>query len=166
MTPPAPLPRRAALLGVLGALPQAVAGCGASPTRTTVNITAASGLNPNSDQQPSPTVVRVYELKSVDTFNQLQFFDLFDQDVAKLGGDLLNRREIEIQPGRTVTLQRNADPAALFIGAIAGYRNLANITWRASVPLVPESRNTFDLRLDAHSMTLAPPASRGFLGIS
>jgi type VI secretion system protein VasD len=155
--------RRGALLALLAA--GGLAGCGASPTRTTLNLSAAAGLNPNQDQQPSPLVVRVYELKSVDTFNQLQFFDLYDQDVAKLGGDLLNRREVEIQPGKSVSWQRDADPAALFIGAIAGYRELANITWRGSVPLRVEERNTITLRLDAHSMTIAAVPPRRFLGI-
>lgn len=153
--------RRAMLLAALGSL----AACGASPTRTSLTLSAAAGLNPNQAAQPSPLVVRVYELKSVDTFNQLQFFDLFDQDVAKLGADLLNRRELEIQPGATVTWQREADPAARFVGAIAGYRELANITWRASVPLRAESRNTINLRLDEHSMTVTLAQPSRFLGI-
>jgi type VI secretion system protein VasD len=156
--------RRAMTLAAFGSV-IALSGCGPSPTRTALTLTAATGLNPNQASQPSPLVVRVYELKSVDTFNQLPFFDLFDQDVAKLGGDLLNRREVEIQPGATLEWQRNADPGARYIGAIAGYRELANITWRDSVQLRQESRNTISLRLDAHSMTvtLVPPSR--FLGI-
>ncbi len=153
--------RRAVMLAALGAL----GACGASPTRTSLNLSAAAGLNPNQAAQPSPLVVRVYELKSVDTFNQLQFFDLFDQDVAKLGADLLNRRELEIQPGATVTWQREADPAARFVGAIAGYRDLTNITWRASVALRAEARNTINLRLDERSMTVTLAQPSRFLGI-
>lgn len=156
--------RRTMLLAAFGSV-AALGGCGPSPTRTSLNLSAATGLNPNQASQPSPLVVRVYELKSVDTFNQLQFFDLFDQDVAKLGGDLLNRREVEIQPGATMEWKREADPGARYVGAIAGYRELSNITWRASVPLRQEARNNITVRLDEHSMTLAlePPSS--FLGI-
>jgi type VI secretion system protein VasD len=142
----------------------ALTACSASPTRTTLTLSASSGLNPNRDGQPSPTVVRIYELKSVDVFNQLSFFDLYDHDTAKLGGDLLNRRELEVQPGKTQELRREADPAARFLGVIAGFRTLADIPWRASVPLEPESRNNIAIRLDPTAVTVTK-VPRGFLGI-
>jgi len=146
-------------------LPFAAAACGRSPTRTTLTLVASEGLNPNEEQQPSPLVVQVYELRSLDTFLQLQFFDLLDHGVARLGGDLLYRREVEIQPGRTVVWEREADPAARFIGAIAGYRDQANIEWRGAVPLRIESRNNIRIRLDARSMTVETVQPRRFLGI-
>ena len=128
--------------------------CWTDPTPTTLTLTASSGLNPNSDGQPSPTVVRIYELKSVDTFNKLSFFELFDSDAAKLGGDLLNRREIELQPGKETELKRDAETGAQFIGVIAGYRSVKEVTWRASAPLTAEKTNTIIVRLDPLSLTL------------
>jgi type VI secretion system protein VasD len=147
----------------LAALPALSAGCGPSLTRATLSLEASDRLNPNSEDQPSPLVVRIYELKSIDVFNQLSFFDLYDQDTARLGGDLLNRREIEIAPGRSLTIERVVEPAALHLGAIAGYRTQTNIVWRGSVPLRGGSRNAITIRLDAHSMTVAPTPRRGFM---
>jgi type VI secretion system protein VasD len=142
------------------ALALSLAACGASPTRVGMTLSASSGLNPNRDGQPSPTVVRIYELKSVDVFNQLSFFDLYDHDQAKLGADLLNRRELEVQPGKTIELTREADQGARFLGVIAGFRSLNDIPWRGSVPLDPESRNSVEVRLDPTSVTVVKPRRR------
>lgn len=142
-----------------------LAACGSSPTRSIVSLAASEGLNPNSENQPSPLIVRVYELKSIDTFNQLQFFDLLDQDTTRLGGDLLNRREIEIAPGRRLTIEREADPQARFVGVIAGYRSLENIAWRGSFPLEPGTRNRIAVTLDPLSLSVGPMPDSGFLGL-
>ncbi|MCK8784375.1 type VI secretion system lipoprotein TssJ [Roseomonas sp. NAR14] len=147
-----------ALIVLLGA-------CGADPTRTSLQVNASPGVNPNSEEQPSPIVVRVYELKSVDTFNQLSFFDLYNEDAAKLGADLLNRRELEMQPGKSQAWERDADPAARFIGVVAAYRSLNGITWRASVPLEVEGRNRVLIQLDPLSLAVTKPRRSRFLGI-
>ncbi len=60
----------------------ALAGCSSTPPQTTIEVTLAASdqINPNSAHQPSPVVVRVYELKSLDQFSAADFFQLYDTD--------------------------------------------------------------------------------------
>ena len=54
-------------------------------------IQADQLVNPNVEGEPSPIVVRIYELKSTTNFAQAQFFELFDNDAKRLGPDLVAR---------------------------------------------------------------------------
>ena len=98
--------------------------------------------------------------ESVDVFNQLTFFDLFDKDTAKLGGDLLNRRELEVRPGKEQELDGEADPGAKFLGVIAGFRTVVGVPWRASIPLTQEGKNRITIRLDPQALTVVREPSR------
>ncbi len=141
------------------------AACGGpSPTKLSVTVTATSQANPNSENQPSPTVVRLYDLKSVDTFNSASFTDLYYDDAKKLGGDLLGRREIEIQPDKTMKIDSTAAPDTLFLGVLAGFRDLDGTSWRSTTAVSPGDTNQFIVTLQARSLTLGKPPSR-FLGI-
>lgn len=154
------LPRRCVLaLGLL-----ATACGGPSPTTVSVKVIATPQVNPNSDNQPSPTVVRFYYLKSADTFNGATFFDIYDNDAKVLGADMLGRKEIEVIPGAVTTVDISAPPETPILGVIAGYRDLQNATWRGTWPLSAGDSNTVVLTLEARALTLAKPKSR-FLGI-
>ncbi|MFQ5773092.1 MAG: type VI secretion system lipoprotein TssJ [Kiloniellaceae bacterium] len=102
-----------------------------SPTRMEAKIGASEDVNPDYDGQPSPLVVRLYELKSPTSFNNAAFFALYDSDVAALGGDLQNREEIELQPGQALEIERELKPETRYIGVMAAYRDIDNAAWRA-----------------------------------
>ena len=95
---------RAAAAGAAGLALLGLAACSKTKTEVTmrVDVVASKDLNPNSRGQPAPVVVRIYALKSEDLFNGADFFTLWDKEKQVLGGDLLTRREYEVQPGGTV----------------------------------------------------------------
>ena len=140
------------------------AACGSSTTNVAVTVKASPQINPNSDNQPSPTVVRFYDLKSADAFNGATFFDIYDDDVKKLGPDMLAKKEIEVLPGATVTFNNVAAPGSVYLGVLAGFRQLDGAKWRDVFTLSQGSSNTIIVTLDARSVTAAKPPSR-FLGI-
>ena len=72
-----------------------------SPTSIDAQILASFEINPDANGRPSPLVVRIYELKSISAFNDADFFKLYDEEVATLGGDLLSREEFELTPGES-----------------------------------------------------------------
>ena len=153
------------LLLAIGAV---IAACGGpSPTNVLLTVTASPQVNPNSDNQPSPTVVRFYDLKSPDTFNSASFFDLYDDDTKRLGADMLGRKEIEVQPGKTMHIDSVAAPGTLFLGVLAGFRDLDGALWRAVVDF--SWRRQSDQRYVAgtlHRIPKAPLAlSRDFLNV-
>ena len=109
-----------------------LAGCsGVSSIKA--NLHADKDLNPDLNGRPSPLVVRLYELKSLSVFNNADFFNLFEQDVALLGDELQMRDELAFQPGESKSLERDLRVDTRYIGLIGAYRDIENARWRDSI---------------------------------
>jgi type VI secretion system protein VasD len=102
-------------------------------------IRAGDLLNPDYQNRPSPVVVRVYLLRAEIAFGAADFFSLFERDSATLGADLLAREELQLRPGRVVSISREFPPEARFLGVVVGFRDVEKSTWRAlsSLPVPP-----------------------------
>jgi len=135
---------------------------GPSPTRLAMTVTASNQLNPNSENQPSPTVVSVYDLRSQTAFMNASFVDLFYNGTATLGGDLLAHRELRVLPGQTLTLNGEAAAGTTFVGVVAGFRAPQGAAWRGILAVTPESRNKIEIDLAPTSVSIANPRSRGW----
>lgn len=122
------------------------------PTTAGLTIQATDKINPNASGTASPVVVRIYELKATSTFDTAEFSQLFYNDQATLGGDMLDRREVEIAPGQTVERTDTLSSETRYLGFIAGYRDLSNATWRGKVPVQSETDNTILVTVDALSL--------------
>lgn len=138
-----------------------VAGCGGgglfkkSPTSMDITISANTSLNPNADDESSPVVVRIYELKSVSAFNQAEFFQLYDDDTKTIGSDLVNKEEYEIAPGTTKKIKKTTADETAYIAVLAGFRDIDSATWRASAPLVKNKENIVTIELTSLAVTLS-----------
>jgi type VI secretion system protein VasD len=143
----------------------ALTACGSpSPTTFSLSISASPQLNVNEDQQPSPVVVRIYDLKSLDAFSSASFFDLYDKDAALLGGEMLGRKEIVMQPGKITELERETSSETKFIGVIAAFRVPTETGWRAWMAARSSGSNNVVIRLDPNAITVNRAQSR-FLGV-
>ena len=71
---------------------------GIEATNLDAKIAAASNVNPDDSGRASPVVIRIYELKKADTFQNTDFFSLYDKESATLGQDMNGREEVELQP--------------------------------------------------------------------
>jgi type VI secretion system protein VasD len=103
-----------------------------APLMLTVAIDAASGVNPDDRKRAAPILVRIYELKNSDTFNQADFYALQDKDKTVLADDLIARDQFLLRPGQHETLTRAANDASTTLGVLAAYRDLPNSIWRAT----------------------------------
>jgi type VI secretion system protein VasD len=128
------------ILGLLYLL--VVAGC-SSVSSVKASMNADKRVNPDINGRPSPIVVRLYELKSLSVFNNADFFNLFEQDVALLGGELMMRDEFFFQPGETKLLERELQPDTRYLGVIGAYRDIENATWRRSIEIDVNEETTF-----------------------
>ena len=126
------------------------------PTRINAQITASFEINPNANGRPSPLVVRIYELKSISAFDDADFFKLYDEEVATLGGDLLSREEFELTPGESREIIHNAHEQARFFAVVAAYRNIDQASWRASKALKLNSKNSLTVKIGKQSVTINP----------
>jgi type VI secretion system protein VasD len=117
------------------------------PLRLTVSINAGSSVNPDDQKRPAPILVRVYELKNADTFNQADFYSLQDKDKTVLADDLVARDQFLLRPGESKTIARNANDASTTLGVIA--RKLSGLAqFRMARHLAAAS--------DAHGRVVSP----------
>ena len=117
-----------------------VACGGGGPTMIRLNsdIQAAQDLNPDPNGRPSPVVVRLYLLRSVASFENADFYSLYERENATLGNDLIAREEFDMQPGETRTYENEIEDTTRYLGVIAAFRNIEKARWRASAPVQVE----------------------------
>jgi type VI secretion system protein VasD len=105
------------------------------PTKLLIKIEATATTNPDDSGRPSPIKVRLYELKDSNNFAEADYFGLNAGDKSLLGADMLGKDEFILRPGETKTIERASHNQTTALGILAGYRDLANSTWRVIQPL-------------------------------
>jgi type VI secretion system protein VasD len=157
-------PSRRSLLLLLPAL--ALTGCGgdAAPKTTGLRfiLQADDEINPNANNEASPVVLRIYELKSLNAFSQATLFELLDNDTAVLGADMVGKREIEIKPGEKQAFERSTPVDTRYIGVIAGFRVIDQASWRASTQITPEKSGAVVVKVTAQAVTIAMTTDKTF----
>jgi len=107
------------------------------PTHVILEIEASGELNPNPEGRASPLALRFYELKSLSDFNRADFIALYEKDKSVLGGDLVKKYEVIIQPNEKKTLHLETADDTKAIGAFAVFRKYEQARWKASVDVQP-----------------------------
>jgi type VI secretion system protein VasD len=122
-----------------------LAGCSGAPLHVKLNST--SYLNPDEQNRSLPVEIVIYQLRDDQEFKQATFQELWQRDRETLGSSMLSRREMNVPPrSRTkISLRRNKE--AVYIGAIAIFRNPRSGHWRdikklgRELPLVSKTIN-------------------------
>lgn len=125
------------------------------PARVVGQLQAVPGLNPSASGKPLPLRVRMYELKAPGTFQNADFFSLWDKAQGTLGADLTGSEEWVVQPGSTLTLDRQLDPATRHVGVIAAYRDINGSTWRKLVAVPPNQTTRLSIQLGATALNVS-----------
>lgn len=139
-----------------------LSGCGSSapdPTTVAMTISATGSINPNSSSEPSPVVLRIYQLKSDSAFKAAEFSELFYSDRKVLGGDLLGQKEYNVKPGDKLTYDDTVSPETRYMGVVAGFRDIDNATWRIVEAVTAEDENELILNVDTLSIAFQRPSS-------
>src|SRR5262245_36394624 len=126
-----------ALLTVCGCVAYAVppSALAADKVAVKTEITAAADLNPNRSGRPSPVALYVFQLKSREAFDNADYFSLTAAEATVLGGDLIERSQLMLQPGEARPMEAEFDEGARFIGFVAAFRDIENAQWRGVVEL-------------------------------
>jgi type VI secretion system protein VasD len=138
----------AAMLGLLG-------GC----AKPAIDLAVASQTNVNPDHtgRPSPVIVKVFEMRSDLAFNQADFRPLFESPVKVLGADLLAMDEMVLVPGEARRIEYAPVFGTMYLGVVAGFRQLDRAVWRVVEPIDFEDRNFIGVELRDASILLIPP---------
>lgn len=117
-------------------------GCSSTPKPVNVRavVEAQKNVNPDSKGRASPVIVRVYELKSLAAFNDLDFFSLYERDKETLGAEMLAREELQLKPGESRLIERPLQLDTRYVGVVAAFRDLARAQWRAAVAIPAERK--------------------------
>ncbi len=115
---------------------------------TNIRFEAEENINPDRSDRPSPLVVKIYELESVETFNSADFFDLYDEPQAILEDDLLSLSEVVVRPGLVHVHPMTLDSKARYIGIVAAFQNISEARWKLVVDATPKGYKTLKIAVD------------------
>jgi type VI secretion system protein VasD len=155
---------KAGLLGLAFVAYAALVGCGGAsppppPTIAALTMTAAADVNPDASGAAAPVAVRVYQLASTAAFEQADFFQLYNNDQAVLGADLLGRDEVTITPGGTQQLVKELKPGVTAIGVVAAFRDIQHANWRAMA--VPAANKTTAITVTIQGLNVTVSTAPG-----
>jgi type VI secretion system protein VasD len=141
------------LTGTIAAILAACSSAPPPPTVVALTIKAAASVNPGPDGQPSPIMLRIYQLGGTGSFEKADFFQLNDRDTALLGADLLGKDQAVLTPGETKTMSFEVKPGTRFIGITAAYRDIDKAVWRVDVPVSGNQTTKIALSVDKLSLS-------------
>ncbi|MGI9418974.1 MAG: type VI secretion system lipoprotein TssJ [Geminicoccaceae bacterium] len=111
------------------------------PTVASLTLKAGPNVNPSTSSQPSPVVVRVYQLTNVTAFQETDFFQLQQDASSALGDELVNSEDFVLAPGQMLLYQRKLPDDVRFLGVTAAFRDLSGSSWR-SYHAVPAAKTS------------------------
>lgn len=116
---------------------------------TNLSFETSDDINPDASGRASPLVVRVYELRSADTFRSAGFFDLYDEPDSVLEQDLLSTNEVLLRPELvetlpTMTLNKNTR----YIGIVAAFQNIDEAEWKMVLDANPRGYKDIKIVVD------------------
>ena len=127
----------------------------------TLSISAHPLTNMDLSGRPSPTVIRIYQLRKEVDFKEASFFDLYDQDKVLLSADLLSREELVIAPGSFTTQQFQVSPDAQFFAVMAAFQDTGNAIQKQILPIDPLADVSLVAYLNGNYLSIAPNNVQG-----
>lgn len=123
-----------------------------APQEASIDFIAAASplVNPSPAGQPSPIVLRLYQLNGETAFADASFRQLWEDDEATLGPTLLGKTEVFLEPGGVERIKANLIEGTTIVAVVAGFRQFENAKWRAMVGMQGEKR--FKLKADLKTL--------------
>jgi type VI secretion system protein VasD len=113
-------------------------------------------VNPLPDGEPSPVVMRLYQLNGDTAFVNANFRQLWEEDEVTLGPTLLGKTEVVLNPGGVERIKTSLVEGTVLIAVVVGFRNFESAKWRAMVPLHGEKHFKLKAELNTLSINLGP----------
>jgi type VI secretion system protein VasD len=109
--------------------PEPAAPCPeAEPLRLVLKAT--DRLNPGDRGEPLATVVRIYQLKNSNKISDAGFDELLDNDKTVLAEDLVDVKELTLQPSQQLTPPVPRLDGAQYLAVVGLFRQPAGTSWR------------------------------------
>lgn len=125
-------------------------GCAAAPPpppppepcdkqMVTLDLYAATNVNPNEGGNPRPVVVRLYQLKSDLKLQNARYDDVLLRSDETLGKDVAKMDEVSLFPNDHVQVKFERDKEAAFLAGVALFHGPKGNSWKTfyEFPLSP-----------------------------
>jgi type VI secretion system protein VasD len=100
-----------------------------------LDLVSRSSLNRSGAGQSLSTVVRIYQLRTPQAFEQLDYAQLQNSDLDALKADLLGATDVLLRPGASASISEPMDDDAQYVGVVAFFRDDGrDSTWKLVVP--------------------------------
>src|ERR1700712_1822998 len=100
-----------------------------------LDLTSRSSLNNDGTGQSLSTVLRIYQLKTPQAFQQLDYVQLQNNDLDALKPDLLSKTDVILRPNANASISEPMNDDAQFVGIVAFFReDNQRATWRMVLP--------------------------------
>lgn len=94
-----------------------------------LHIQASADLNLDSDGNPLPTVVRIYQLSGDLATRSLDFTEMWEDGKAALGDEYISDKEFQIYADSSELIQITPEKDARYILAFGGFQQAVGNTW-------------------------------------
>ncbi|WP_265498088.1 type VI secretion system lipoprotein TssJ [Providencia rustigianii] len=124
-----------------------------------LDFVAREALNTDDTGASLSTIVRVYQLKDTESFNESDYAYLFANDSQVLKSSLVAQKDLRIRPGESISLDMPLEEGAEYVAIAVMFHHPDLITddWRVVIPkkrLLPDDPRL--LTLADNTMTLKP----------
>ncbi len=122
-----------------------------------LTFTAASDINPDDNNRPSPVFVRFYQLKSSTAFDKADFIDIYERDKELFGGDIINKQTLKpLVPGETRTERFVLEPGTRAIAIYAEFSQYAGSTYKVAFPVTENNviRNAETIKIAGRTLSI------------
>jgi type VI secretion system protein VasD len=109
--------------------------CACSTPQVKLNLSSTASLNMNRAKQPLPVVVRIYQLTDAKAFEDATFNELWKNDVAVLGNNLLRKDALTLDPAAHREIRFDRDEQTRFVAVMAAFNNQMDDSWRIIKPI-------------------------------
>ncbi|WP_230472980.1 type VI secretion system lipoprotein TssJ [Enterobacillus tribolii] len=94
-----------------------------------MTLAAEKDINPNERGNPAPLNVFVYGIKSVDAFENSDYFTITEGNSAQMQTAASKIYEAILQPGESRVIMINPGSDVKAFGIIGAYRNISHVVW-------------------------------------
>ncbi len=122
-------------------------------TTVTLNIIAATDVNPNEDGRASPVILNFYALENERQFEQEDFITLYQDPDSVLGRDLIFTTKFkEFTPGEDRVETLTLDNRTRYIGIMAEFIRYEDAATKIVMPIDAHTGNKLRVFIDRLSM--------------
>ncbi len=126
-------------------------------TNLKLTVDAASDINPDEKNKPSPLYVRLYELKSPQLFEKSDFIEIYERDEDVLGADFIAKQELKrFVPGTERTEKLVLSKETRYIGLFAEFFEYGDAKYKIVFPVTANNvfRNAVEVRINGNNLVL------------